>query len=35
MQAKFFWVTYPFLLIFSCIYGLVVGWVTGLFTRRS
>ena len=35
MQAKFFWVTYPFLLIFSCIYGLVVGWITGLFTRRS
>ena len=35
MQAKFFWVTYPFVLIFSCIYGLVVGWITGLFTRRS
>lgn len=35
MQAKFFWVTYPFILIFSCIYGLVVGWITGLFTRRN
>ena len=35
MQAKFFWVTYPFILIFSCLYGLVVGWITGLFTRRS
>ena len=35
MQAKFFWVTYPFLLIFSCIYGLFVGVFTGLFTRRS
>ena len=35
MQAKFFWVTYPFLLIFSCIYGLVVGWITGLLTKRS
>ena len=35
MQVKFFWVTYPFLLIFSCIYGLVVGWITGLLTKRS
>ncbi|MEC8090436.1 MAG: DUF4199 domain-containing protein [Bacteroidota bacterium] len=35
VQAKFFWVTYPFILIFSCIYGLVVGWITGLFTRRN
>ena len=35
MQAKFFWVTYPFILIFSCIYGLFVGVFTGLFTRRS
>ena len=35
MQAKFFWVTYPFLLIFSCIYGLVVSLITGLFTKRS
>lgn len=35
MQAQFFWVSYPFILIFSCLYGLVVGWVTGLFTKRN
>ena len=35
IQANFFWVTYPFILIFSCIYGLFVGVFTGLFTRRS
>jgi len=35
MQAQFFWVSYPFILIFSCLYGLVIGWVTGLFTKRN
>ena len=35
IQENFFWVTYPFILIFSCIYGLFVGVFTGLFTRRS
>ena len=35
MQSKFFWISYPFILIFSCLYGLVVGWLTGLFTKRS
>ncbi len=33
MQAQFFWVSYPFILIFSCLYGLVIGWLTGLFTK--
>jgi hypothetical protein len=35
MQSQFFWVSYPFILIFSCLYGLVIGWVTGLFTKRN
>ena len=35
MQAQFFWVTYPFILIFYCLYGLFIGWVTGLFTKRN
>ena len=35
MQAQFFWVSYPFILIFSCLYGLVIGWVTGLFIKRN
>ena len=35
MQSQFFWVSYPFILIFSCLYGLVIGRVTGLFTKRN
>ena len=35
MQSQFFWVSYPFILIFSCLYGLVIGWITGLFTKRN
>lgn len=35
MQTKFFWVSYPFILIFSCFYGLIIGLITGLFTKRS
>ena len=35
MQAQFFWVSYPFILIFSCLYGLVIGWITGLFTKKN
>ena len=35
MQAQFFWVSYPFILIFSCLYGLVIGWITGLFAKKN
>ena len=35
MQTKFFWVSYPFILIFSCFYGLIIGLITGFFTKRS
>jgi hypothetical protein len=35
MQTKFFWVSYPFILIFSCFYGLIIGLITGLFAKRS
>ena len=35
MQTQFFWVSYPFILIFSCLYGLVIGGVTGLFTKKN
>ena len=35
MQAQFFWVSYPFILIFSCLYGLVIGLITGLFTKKN
>ena len=35
MQAQFFWVSYPFILIVYSLYGLVVGLVTGLFTKRN
>jgi len=33
MQSQFFWVTYPFTLILSCLYGLFIGWITGLFSK--
>ena len=35
MQAQFFWVSYPFILIFSCLYGLVIGCITGLFAKKN
>ena len=35
MLAQFYWIIYPITLISSCFYGLVVGVVTGLFTKRS
>ena len=35
MQAQFYWIIYPIILITSCFYGLIVGFVTGLFTKRS
>jgi ABC-type antimicrobial peptide transport system permease subunit len=35
MQSQFFWVSYPFILIFSCLYGLVIGWITGLFAKKN
>jgi uncharacterized membrane protein SpoIIM required for sporulation len=35
MQSQFFWVSYPFILIMFCLYGLVIGVVTGLFTKKA
>ncbi|MGB0260575.1 MAG: DUF4199 domain-containing protein [Flavobacteriaceae bacterium] len=35
MQTKFFWVSYPFILIVYSLYGLVLGWITGLFTKKA
>lgn len=35
MQTKFFWVSYPFILIIYSLYGLVLGWITGLFTKKA
>ena len=35
MQAQFFWIIYPIILISSCFYGLVIGFLTGLFTKKS
>ena len=35
MQAQFFWIIYPITLISSCFFGLVVGCLTGLFTKRN
>ena len=35
MQAQFFWIFYPITLISSCFFGLVVGFITGLFTKRN
>jgi membrane protease YdiL (CAAX protease family) len=35
MQTKFFWVSYPFILIAYSLYGLVLGWITGLFTKKA
>ena len=35
MLAQFYWIIYPITIISSCFYGLVVGVVTGLFTKRS
>ena len=35
MQAQYFWIIYPITLISSCFFGLVVGFVTGLFTKRN
>lgn len=35
MQSQFFWVSYPFILIMFSLYGLVIGLVTGLFTKKA
>ena len=35
MQTKFFWVSYPFILIVYSLYGLVLGWITGLFIKKA
>ncbi len=35
MQAQFFWMIYPITLITSCFFGLIVGCLTGLFTKRN
>lgn len=35
MQTKFFWVSYPFILIVYTIYGLLLGAITGLFTKKA
>jgi uncharacterized membrane protein YfcA len=35
MQKKFAWLTYPFILIFSIIIGLVIGWITGLIMKKQ
>ena len=35
MQAQFFWMIYPITLISSCFFGLIVGCLTGLFTKRN
>ncbi len=35
MQKKFAWLAYPFILIFSIIIGLVIGWITGLVMKKQ
>lgn len=35
LQTKFFWVSYPFILIVFIIFGLVISWITGLIARRQ
>lgn len=35
MQSTFFWVTYPFILIFSIFFGFLFGLITGLFTKKK
>ncbi len=35
MQKKFAWLAYPFILIFSIILGLVIGWITGLIMKKQ
>ncbi|EKF56368.1 hypothetical protein I215_02558 [Galbibacter marinus] len=35
MQQKFFWVTYPFILIFNIFIGFVVSLITGLIVKKG
>lgn len=35
MQTKFFWISYPFILIVYTFYGLLLGAITGLFTKNA
>lgn len=35
MQKKFAWVTYPILLLFNVILGLIIGFFTGLFLKKQ
>ena len=32
---KYFYISYPFMLIFNVLIGLIVGLITGLFTKKS
>jgi len=34
-QAKFFWVSYPFILIFNALMGLVIGLIGGLILKKD
>ena len=35
MQQKFFWVTYPFILIFNIFVGFVISFITGLIVKKA
>ena len=35
MQQKFFWVTYPFILIFNLFIGFVISFITGLIVKKA
>lgn len=35
MQQKFFWVTYPFILIFNIFVGFVISLITGLIVKKA
>lgn len=35
MQQKFFWVTYPFILIFNLFVGFVISLITGLVVKKA
>jgi len=34
-QAKFFWVAYPFMLIFNAFGGLIIGLLGGLILKKD
>jgi hypothetical protein len=35
MQKKLAWITYPVILIFNILIGLIVGWIGGLIMKKA